>query len=230
MNKTFSYIAFAVACVFGLIALDTCGVSQRLSSDLNLVTESNKKLVQQRLSDSSSIYSMSVRIAYSEKVIHDQNKKLMAFEIMNMRRPKEIIGIGTKTNTSFSVQLPEPVRIDTSTSTYLKLPVPISDSGKWHMFSGRIDLTGKFIVDSLVTRANFTYAVGDTIKRGLINRVFRNSETVVRLRIDNPNVQLTGFENIYIKDKKRWYQRPGVMMACGFLAGVTTTIIVSSKK
>lgn len=230
MNKTLSYISLAIACVFGLIALDTCSISQKLSSDLILITESNQKLVKQRLSDSSSMYSMKVRIAYDAKTIHDQNNKLMAFEIMNMRRPKEIVGIGTKTKTSFSVQLPEPVKTDSSESTYLKLPVTISDSGKWHRFAGKIDLSGKFIVDSLITLANFTYAVGDTTKKGLLNKIFKKSETVVRLRIDNPNVELTGFENIYIKEKKQWHQRPGFLLASGFIAGTVTAIVISRQK
>jgi len=63
--------------------------------------------------------------------------------------------------------------------------------------------------------ADFTYAVGDTIRKGL----FKRRDKVIRMRIDNPNMQITGMNNIYIKQEKKWYQTTAFKVGVGALIG-----------
>jgi hypothetical protein len=42
---------------------------------------------------------------------------------------------------------------------------------------------------------------------------------VVRLHIDNPNIQLQGMSNIYIKDRKKWFETTGFKIGFGVLLG-----------
>jgi hypothetical protein len=82
-----------------------------------------------------------------------------------------------------------------------------------------INRLGWLQIDSLVIPAKFTYAVGDTMRTGFVNRIFRKSDQVVRLRVDNPNVQVVGLENIYIKQDKKWHQTTAFKMGVGAIIG-----------
>jgi hypothetical protein len=87
-----------------------------------------------------------------------------------------------------------------------------------------INRLGWLQIDSLVIPAKFTYAVGDTMRTGFVNRLLKKKNTVVRLRVDNPNVQIVGLENIYIKQDKKWHQttafKVGIGAIIGFALGV----------
>jgi hypothetical protein len=39
------------------------------------------------------------------------------------------------------------------------------------------------------------------------------------MRIDNPNMQITGMQNIYIKEDKKWYQTTAFKLGVGALIG-----------
>jgi hypothetical protein len=58
------------------------------------------------------------------------------------------------------------------------------------------------------------------MRTGFVNRIFRKSDQVVRLRVDNPNVQVVGLENIYIKQDKKWHQTTAFKVGVGVLIGV----------
>jgi hypothetical protein len=83
-----------------------------------------------------------------------------------------------------------------------------------------INRLGWLQIDSIVIPAKFTYAVGDTMRTGFVNRIFRKSDQVVRLRVDNPNVSITGMDNIYIKQDKKWHQTTAFKVGVGVLIGV----------
>jgi hypothetical protein len=82
-----------------------------------------------------------------------------------------------------------------------------------------INRLGWLQIDSLVIPAKFTYAVGDTMRTGFFNRLFRKSDQVVRMRVDNPNVAITGMDNIYIKEDKKWHQTTAFKLGVGAIIG-----------
>ena len=83
-----------------------------------------------------------------------------------------------------------------------------------------INRLGWLQIDSLVIPAKFTYAVGDTMRTGFVNRLLKKKDTVVRMRVDNPNVQVVGLENIYIKEEKKWHQTTAFKVGVGVLLGI----------
>jgi hypothetical protein len=86
---------------------------------------------------------------------------------------------------------------------------------------GEINTKGYLQIDSLVSFANFSYAVGDTMRSGLINRILGKSDRVVRLHIDNPNIELSGMQNIYVRQQKKWYETTLFQFGAGFIVGAT---------
>jgi hypothetical protein len=48
----------------------------------------------------------------------------------------------------------------------------------------------------------------------------KKKDTVVRLRVDNPNVQVVGMDNIYIKQEKKWHQTTAFKVGVGVLIGI----------
>jgi hypothetical protein len=57
------------------------------------------------------------------------------------------------------------------------------------------------------------------MRTGIINRLFKKKDTVVRIRVDNPNVAITGMENIYIKQDKKWHQTTAFKVGVGAIIG-----------
>jgi hypothetical protein len=74
-----------------------------------------------------------------------------------------------------------------------------------------------------VSYANLTYAIGDTLRTGVFNKLFGKRDKVVRLLVDNPNMSITGMSNIVIKEKKRWYETTAFKFGLGVVAGVGMT-------
>jgi hypothetical protein len=46
------------------------------------------------------------------------------------------------------------------------------------------------------------------------------------MRVDNPNVSITGMDNIYIKKDKKWHQTTAFKMGVGMLIGVVAVKVV----
>jgi hypothetical protein len=103
---------------------------------------------------------------------------------------------------------------------YIQLPKPFLKTTEWYTIGGMINRLGWLQIDSLVIPAKFTYAVGDTMRTGFVNRLLKKSDTVVRMRVDNPNVAITGMSNIYIKQDKKWHQTTAFKVGVGMLLGI----------
>jgi hypothetical protein len=63
------------------------------------------------------------------------------------------------------------------------------------------------------------------MRTGFVNRLLKKKDTVVRLRVDNPNVAIVGMENIYIKQDKKWHQTTAFKIGVGVLIGVAVTSV-----
>jgi len=200
------------AFVMILIFIHTCGKNGQLTIDYRKMKEEVQEYKIQHLADSSKLISQAIN--YKTLIdIKDIDLKLLA-----IRNPKEIVKIKYKTIVKTKIQLAEPITIDST--NYIKLPVEFSDYNDWWSIDGKIDTTGSLVIDSIVSSGTLTYSVGDTLRDGLINRLLRKSDSIVRLHIDNPTMSITNLSNIYVKKEPKWYQLTAFKVGVGVLLGI----------
>jgi hypothetical protein len=170
------------------------------------------------------IYEDSIVIASQRKVIAQsgsdaakQAQQIAELEV-KVKNAIEVVKIETRTIIKTQIKLGDTVMIQSK--PYIQLPKPFLKTTEWYTIGGMINRLGWLQIDSLVIPAKFTYAVGDTMRTGFVNRLLKKKDTVVRLRVDNPNVQVVGLENIYIKQDKKWHQTTAFKVGVGVLIGV----------
>lgn len=185
-----------------------------LEASKNLEFE-NSSLKKSILKDSSTIYSMQVKLAESFEI---QQSQKLAISLLKIKEPTEVVKWRTRFIYKTSIDLGEPEIIDSI--PHLKLPKKVEKYEKWFSINGEIDTRGTLNIDSMVTYANFTYAVGDTLRSGFVNRILNRKDKVVRLHVDNPNLEITGMENIYLRDRKKWHQTDLFKFGLGLLGGL----------
>ena len=175
------------------------------------------------------IYEDSILIASQKKIIAQsssdaakQAQQIAELEV-KVKNASEVVRIETRTIIKTQIKLGDTVMIDKQ--PYIQLPKPFLKTTEWYTIGGMINRLGWLQIDSLVIPAKFTYAVGDTMRTGFINRIFRKSDQVVRMRVDNPNVTITGMDNIYIKQDKKWHQTTAFKVGVGVLIGVAITSV-----
>jgi hypothetical protein len=178
------------------------------------------------------IYEDSVLIASQRKVIAQsgsdaakQAQQIAELEV-KVKNALEVVKIETRTIIKTQIKLGDTVMIESK--PYIQLPKPFLKQTEWYTIGGMINRLGWLQIDSLVIPAKFTYAVGDTMRTGFVNRILKKKDTVVRLRVDNPNVSITGMENIYIKQDKKWHQTTAFKVGVGVLIGAAA-VSVGSK-
>jgi hypothetical protein len=170
------------------------------------------------------MYEDSILIASQRKVIAQsgsdaakQAQQIAELEV-KVKNASEVVRIETRTIIKTQIKLGDTVMVQGK--PYIQLPKPFLKTTEWYTIGGMINRLGWLQIDSLVIPAKFTYAVGDTMRTGFVNRLLKNKDTVVRLRVDNPNVQVVGLENIYIKQDKKWHQTTAFKLGVGVLIGV----------
>jgi hypothetical protein len=170
------------------------------------------------------IYEDSIVIASQRKIIAENNsdaakqaQQIAELEV-KVKNAVEVVKIETRTIIKTQIKLGDTVMIDKQ--PYIQLPKPFLKTTEWYTIGGMINRLGWLQIDSLVIPAKFTYAVGDTMRTGFVNRLLKKKDTVVRLRVDNPNVAITGMSNIYIKQEKKWHQTTAFKVGVGMLLGI----------
>lgn len=170
------------------------------------------------------IYEDSIVIASQKKIIAQsgsdaakQAQQVAELEV-KVKNASEVVKIETRTIIKTQIKLGDTVMINMQ--PYIQLPKPFLKTTEWYTIGGMINRLGWLQIDSLVIPAKFTYAVGDTMRTGFVNRILRKSDTVVRMRVDNPNVAITGMSNIYIKQEKKWHQSTAFKVGVGVLIGI----------
>ena len=170
------------------------------------------------------IYEDSIVIASQKKIIAQsgsdaakQAQQVAELEV-KVKNASEVVKIETRTIIKTQIKLGDTVMIQGK--PYIQLPKPFLKTTEWYTIGGMINRLGWLQIDSLVIPAKFTYAVGDTMRTGFVNRLLKKKDTVVRLRVDNPNVQVLGLENIYIKQDKKWHQTTAFKVGVGMLIGI----------
>lgn len=206
MESAYKYISFATIIVLIFLLLKTC--SDGVEADYRL---------------KHTIYEDSVLIASQKKIIAQgssdaakQAQQIAELEV-KVKNASEVVKIETRTIIKTEILLGDTVMIDKK--PYIQLPKPFLKNTEWYTIGGMINRLGWLQIDSLVIPAKFTYAVGDTMRTGFVNRIFRKSDQVVRLRVDNPNVAITGMSNIYIKQDKKWHQTTAFKVGVGAIIG-----------
>lgn len=193
-----------------IFILRSCSTVADLTNDYIDINKKYTQISVTHQKDSSKIYSMQVNL-------EDANRKIMGLSIIKLKNPKEIVKIVYRTKVVTEIQLSEPISVDSS--LYMKLPQQFTKKDKWFSLNGNINLKGTLVIDSFNTFGIFTYGVGDTLRNGLFNRLFRKKDHVVRLHIDNPYMNVTNLENIYIREDKKWYQTRGFNILFGAIIG-----------
>jgi hypothetical protein len=205
-------LMMVAAFVMILIFIHTCGKNGQLTIDYRNMKEEVQNYKVQHMADSSKLISQAVNYQY------EIDSKDMAIMLLAIRNPKEIVKIQYKTKIETKIKLAEPIIFDST--SYIKLPVEFSDYSEWYSIDGKIDSLGTLVIDSIVSSGTLTYSVGDTLRDGLINRLLRKSDSVVRLHIDNPTMSITNLSNIYVKREPKWYQSTAFKVGVGVLLGI----------
>jgi hypothetical protein len=192
------------------ILLCTCATKTAIEENAILKEQVYKKRI---LADSSTIYSQSVNIKTKDIEISELKK-------MAVKSPEVVIQTQTKTVIKTEIKLDT---IMVEGTPMIKLPKDFYKTEKWFTLSGKINRLGFLQIDSLVSYANLTYAIGDTLRTGAFNKLFGKRDKVVRLLVDNPNMSITGMRNIVIKEKKRWYETSAFKFGLGVITGIGMT-------
>jgi len=212
-------INFVLIACFILIFLlfRSCDLNREYISELKKQDSEINNFKKTRLRDSSFIYSQKINIKIKDDQLIKNEQEIFALRVMKIKKPKEVIQFKTRYVIKTEIPIAETEQIDSV--NYLRVPVSFSKGERWFSINGQILSNGNLLIDSLVSSGQFTYSVGDTLRNGFINRLFRKSDQVVRLHIDNPNIELQGMTNIYIKDRKKWFETTGFKIGFGALLG-----------
>jgi hypothetical protein len=207
-----------IACFILIVLLfRSCTLNREYLTELKKQDSEIKSFKISRLLDSSLIYSQVQNIKIKDSELQKNEQEIFALRVMKVKKPKEVIQFKTRYIIKTEIPIAEIEQIDSV--NYLRVPVSFSKGERWFSINGQILSNGTLLIDSLIAFAQFTYSVGDTLRNGFINRLFRKSDQVVRLHIDNPNIQLQGMSNIYIKDRKKWFETTGFKIAFGAFLG-----------
>jgi hypothetical protein len=221
MSKTFKFDSLSHHAIYGVIILmlllfsfKSCDDKQVALSDLETMIEYNGQLVSRIAKDSATLVSQAQKIVQSDKLEAALVKEIKEMEMV---KPTEVVKYQTKTVVKTEIQLADPVYIDSF--PHLKLPRPFFKQDKHLTLGGEINRLGTLQIDSLIIPTSYTVAIGDTLRKGLINKIFKVSDPVVRIRVDNPNVQITSMSNFVVRKPPKWYQTTGFKIGVGVLIG-----------
>jgi hypothetical protein len=174
------------------------------------------------------IYEDSVLIASQKKIIAQsgsdaakQAQQIAELEV-KVKNASEVVKIETRTVIKTQIKVGDTVMVNNY--PMIRTGKPFLKTTEWYTIGGMINRLGWLQIDSLVIPAKFTYAVGDTMRTGLVNKLLKKSDKVVRMRVDNPNVTITGMQNIYIKEEKKWHQSTAFKLGVGMLIGVAVGV------
>ena len=197
-----------------MVLISTCQTNLILHDDITELTNANDEFTKRIYDDSVVVYSQKQIILSRDAAIKMLQEDAERLRLKNLQ---ELAKVKTKTIIKTEIQLGEPIYIDSF--PHLKLPREFSKVDKWFSINGRINRLGLLQIDSIVSYGSLTYAVGDSAREGFISKILRRRDSVVRLRIDNPNMYITGMSNIYIRQEKKWWQSQGFAFAFGAIFG-----------
>lgn len=223
-NETQIPIPLAILTIVSLVLM-TCNVSMHneLTESKKTFAEKEQKYITEHLKDSSTIFSQTQNFLETSDMLDTYMEQMR-----QMENVQEKVVFKTRTITKVEVKLADPIQIRDSTENglYLKLPLRFKKLDKWFNIDGRITENGYLSIDSLTTFATLTYAVGDTLRDGVLNKFLRKKDTIVRLHVDNPSMSINGMSNLYIQKIPRWYERTATKIGAGIILGAVATKLI----
>lgn len=222
-------IVYLLIIVFGCLLLwDTCETKRILEQRDKIQVDSIQAFKRKALADGSAIYSQDLTIITLEKENAAYKAALEKAKALGIREPEMIIGTRFKIKQTGQMEAGE-VESDKDNDSIKRLVLPYykSRTDKWRSISIGIDTAG-VLSDTTATFAEFTYVIGDTVKAGFFNKLFGRSDKVISMKIDNPYVEVTGMDNIIIKERKRWYQTTAAKIGVGVILGVVAVRAVGN--
>lgn len=193
-----------------LMLLRTCDTLSRTEDELMQLDNANDEYTLRIRNDSVKLYSQTQTIVSNERRYAELEKINKDLEI----KASQAVQYQTKTVVKTEFQLGETVYIDSF--PHLKLPRSFAREGKWLSIGGTINRIGRLQIDSIVIPVAYTVAIGDTLRKGFLTR---KRDKVVRISVDNPYVEVTGMNNVVIRQDKKWWQTNAAKIGLGAVLG-----------
>jgi hypothetical protein len=193
-----------------LLLIRTCNTLQRTEQELEQLDSANDEFTIRIANDSMKLISQAQTIVSSDRKYKDLEKINKSLEI----KASQAVQYRTKTVVKTEFQLGETVYIDSF--PHLRLPRTFGREGKWLSIGGTINRLGRLQIDSIVIPVSYTVAIGDTLRKGFL---WRKRDKVVRIGIDNPYVEVTGMNNIVVRQDKKWWQTDAAKIGLGAVLG-----------
>ena len=191
-----------------------CSRLAKLENYAAKVDRENGQLKIKRLADSSTIASF--RVAMSEYDSEIDRLRYLAAKT-ETKRPVAAVSASVQVVVHDTVFIDSPVLVDSI--LHLKLPAPIQKHTRWYSFTGNLTEHGYLSIDTFAVNAELTWAIGDTVRAGIFNRIFRKRDKVVRLHIDNPLIEVNGMDAVIVPNKPRRFRYFLGGLGVGILAG-----------
>lgn len=195
------------------INIQTCNSLYEAKRYASRVAQENGRLTKKTLADSSVIYS--ARVANSE--IERELAQALA-EKAQVKNPVAAGRIVTRTIVRDTIYIGEVAMTNDSTPC-LPVPAPIQKHTRWYSFEGMLTDGGYLSIDSLSIPAKFTWSIGDTVRAGFWNKVFRRKDRVVRVLVDNPHVEVNELVAV-VEERKGRGRGLAIAGMAGFLAAL----------
>ena len=193
-----------------LMLIRTCNTLQLTEQELEQIDSANDEFTIRIAQDSMKLISQAQTIVSSDRKYKELKKINKNLEI----KASQAVQYRTKTVVKTEFQLGETVYIDSF--PHLRLPRTFGREGKWLSIGGTINRLGRLQIDSIVIPVSYTIAIGDTLRKGFLSR---KRDKVVRIAIDNPYVEVTGMNNIIVRQDKKWWQTDAAKIGLGAVLG-----------
>ena len=193
-----------------LLLIRTCNTLHKTEQELEQLDSANDEFSIRIAQDSMKLISQAQTIVSSNRKYKELEKINKSLQV----KASQAVQYRTKTVVKTEFQLGETVYIDSF--PHLRLPRTFGREGKWLSIGGTINRLGRLQIDSIVIPVSYTVAIGDTLRKGFLSR---KRDKVVRIGIDNPYVEVTGMNNIIVRQDKKWWQTNAAKIGLGAVLG-----------
>jgi hypothetical protein len=208
--ERFNLITLGLILMLLLMLIRTCNTLHKTEQELEQIDSANDEFAIRIANDSMKLISQAQTIVSSERKYKELEKINKSLEI----KARQAVQYRTKTVVKTEFQLGETVYIDSF--PHLRLPRTFGREGKWLSIGGTINRLGRLQIDSIVIPVSYTIAIGDTLRKGFLSK---KRDKVVRIGIDNPYVEVTGMNNIIVRQYKKWWQTDAAKIGLGAVLG-----------
>jgi hypothetical protein len=208
--ERFNLITLGLILMLLLMLIRTCNTLHKTEQELEQIDSANDEFAIRIANDSMKLISQAQTIVSSERKYKELEQINKNLEI----KARQAVQYRTKTVVKTEFQLGETVYIDSF--PHLRLPRTFGREGKWLSIGGTINRLGRLQIDSIVIPVSYTIAIGDTLRKGFLSK---KRDKVVRIGIDNPYVEVTGMNNIIVRQYKKWWQTDAAKIGLGAVLG-----------